>query len=300
MIAIKGHLKRGREVIQLLESLGGINKWNQTGECVAYAYYIDHCNNIYSFGISGYHGDRKIYTLEEFEKEFPFKVGDKVTVTGTKHPKIITGITDTQWGLRYVISEIKFPDSKEMPHVSQISLYKEMKEERNIKLTLDKAIEWFKKGGELKEIALQAFTEIELNPLPRNWEEFCEKYPIQDHEAFINYANGNITVCKECAGSGLGIWMRKPEKDRCKCVSQKSAESHLAMIQLEQLRDCWRQGWKPIWDISHKWCIRLDGNGLAIGIVTTVSRFLTFPTKEMAEEFLECFRDLIEKAGDLI
>ena len=77
-IAIQGHPTRGKEVIQLLESLGGINKWNHTGECVNYAYYIDHCNNIYSFGISGYHGDRKIYTLEEFEKEFPFKIGDKV------------------------------------------------------------------------------------------------------------------------------------------------------------------------------------------------------------------------------
>lgn len=300
MIAIKGHLKRGREVIQLLESLGGINKWNHTGGCVNDAYYIDHCNNIYSFGISGYHGDRKIYTLEAFEKEFPFKIGDKVTTTGTSHPKIITGITDTQWGLRYVISEIKFPDSKEMPHISQISLYKEVKEERNITLTFEKAQEWYNKGGELKEIALQAFTEKELNPLPRSWEEFCEKHPIQDHEAFINFTNSGITICKECAGSGLGIWMRKPEKDRCKCVSQKSAEAHLAMMQLEQLRNCWLNGWEPIWDCSEKWCIRLWGNELSVGVATHIARFLTFPTNEMAREFLECFRDLIEKAKDLI
>ena len=266
MIAIKGHLKRGREVIQLLESLGGINKWNHTGGCVNDAYYIDHCNNIYSFGISGYHGDRKIYTLEAFEKEFPFKIGDKVTTTGTSHPKIITGITDTQWGLRYVISEIKFPDSKEMPHISQISLYKEMKEERNITLTLDKAKEWYKKGGELKEIALQAFTEKELNPLPRSWDEFCRKYEFS-------------------------------------CLSTRYSNFPLkydALFKLEQLRDCWRQGWEPIWDCSEKWCIRLWGNELGVGVATHIARFLTFPTNEMAREFLECFRDLIEKAKDLI
>lgn len=38
-------------------------------------------------------------------------------------------------------------------------------------------------------------------------------------------------------------------------------------------------------------------------IVFTARRihaFLAFPTREMAEEFLECFRDLIERAGDLI
>lgn len=32
-----------------------------------------------------------------------------------------------------------------------------MKIERNITLNLDKAKEWYKKGGELREVALQAF-----------------------------------------------------------------------------------------------------------------------------------------------
>ena len=295
MIAIKGHLKRGREVIQLLESLGGINKWNHIGECVNYAYYIDHCDNIYSFGISGYHGYRKIYTLEEFEKEFPFKVGDKVI---------------TKWGSVGIIRSLT-PDNDEIPycievekgyiyhHPSNLKFYKEMKEERNIKLTLDKAKEWYKKGGELKEIALQAFTEKELNPLPKSWEEFCENNPIQDREAFINYASSNVTICKECAGSGLGVWKRKPEKDRCKCVSQKSAEAHLAMIQLEQLRDCWRQGWKPEYHTT-SYAIKCCNDEIHVIQAYSVSAFLSFPTKEMAEDFLVCFRDLIEKAGDLI
>lgn len=33
---------------------------------------------------------------------------------------------------------------------------------KNVQLTLDKAREWYSKGGELKEVALQAFTEEEL------------------------------------------------------------------------------------------------------------------------------------------
>ena len=57
-----------------------------------------------------------------------------------------------------------------------LTIYNEMKEERNVTLTLDKAKEWYKKGGELREIALQAFSEKELNPLPRSWEEYCRKY----------------------------------------------------------------------------------------------------------------------------
>lgn len=39
-------------------------------------------------------------------------------------------------------------------------------ETRNVKLTLDKAKEWFKQGGDLKEIALQAYTEKELQDWP--------------------------------------------------------------------------------------------------------------------------------------
>ena len=72
------------------------------------------------------------------------------------------------------------------------------------------------------------------------------------------------------------------------------------MIQLEQLRNCWWGDWKPIWGISQKWCIRLFNGVPSVGITTNISKFLTFPTREMAEEFLKCFRDLIEKAGDLI
>lgn len=35
-------------------------------------------------------------------------------------------------------------------------------ETRNVELTLEKAQKWYKKGGDLKEVALQAFTEEEL------------------------------------------------------------------------------------------------------------------------------------------
>lgn len=86
------------------------------------------------------------------------------------------------------------------------------------------------------------------------------------------------------------------------CPSKKSAEAHLAMIQLEKLRDCWRQNWKPNWNngIQPKYCVYYLRGKFEINTLYETSRFLSFPTKEMAEEFLECFRDLIKKAGDLI
>ena len=261
-IAIKGHLKRGREVIQLLESLGGINKWNQTGGCVTYAYYIDHCNNIYSFGTSGYHGDRKIYTLEEFEKEFPFKIGDIVLITGTKSPNKIIALELYMNRLCYKLNNGLHYDSE------TLTIYKEMKEERNITLTLDKAKEWYKKGGELKEIALQAFTERELNPLPRSWEEYNRRY---------------VSCCFSTRYTNIPL-------------------KYDALLKLEQLRDCWRQGWKPDWlnGAETKYVVKGWGDKNLIETAFVAHAFLSFPTYELAVAFRECFKDLIEKAGDLI
>lgn len=50
-------------------------------------------------------------------------------------------------------------------------------ESRNITRTLDKAKEWYKQGGELKEVALQAYKEEELtnNELPKTWGHFSRR-----------------------------------------------------------------------------------------------------------------------------
>ena len=288
-IAIQGHPTRGKEVIQILESLGGKNIAAFIG-VMNFWYYIDsdgHIRNDYEFVLT--RAGFKTYTLEEFEKEFPFKVGDRVISTTTNFIGTITKLKESGYYIKYDNGNIAFTPGQ------HLKLYKEMKEERNITLTLDKAKEWYKKGGELREIALQAFSEKELTKvgLPKSWKEFCKNYPIENGESYITIGCSIVTINKrtEC---------RDIEMDRNYCPSRKSAEAHLAMIQLEQLRDCWLDGWKPKWDASQKWCIRLYKNQLHVGLCTDISSFLTFPTREMAEEFLECFRDLIEKAGDLI
>lgn len=285
-IAIQGHPTRGKEVIQILESLGGINKWNHAGECVNYTYYIDHCNNIYSFGISGYHGDRKIYTLEEFEKEFPFKIGDKVkhiTSVGTIKEYCYIDNEPT-----YKVKSIELGIIATIP-VKILEPYKEM-EKRNIILTLDKAKEWYKKGGELKEIALQAFTEKELTKigLPKTWEEFRENNPVKVGECWLAQQD-IIHQASDSSNRTFKNWI----------PSKKSAEAHLALIQLEQLRDCWRQGWKPEYHTT-SYAIKRCNDEIHIIQAYSVSAFLSFPTQKMAEDFLVYFRDLIEKAGDLI
>lgn len=287
MIAIQGHLKRGKEVIQVLESLGGINRMNHSGRYTKYFYYISGDDNTIAWTcIRPQH--LGVFTLEEFEKEFPYKIGETV-ITTLNHVGTIIGIVNSKY-------KVLFKEDCALVAPRRLKPYTEMKEERNITLTLDKAKEWYKKGGELKEVALQAFTEKELNSLPRSWEEFCTRYnTIKDDEYYIDVDSNLLRV-----NDMISNHNRLAIADRNIYPSKESAEAHLAMIQLEQLRNCWWNGWEPIWDISQKYCIYLSHNEVQVRMCTNVARFLTFPTKEMAIEFLECFRDLIELARNLI
>ena len=280
-LAIQGHPTRGKEVIQILESLGGINRLNHNGHYTNYFYYVAGDDNTIAWTCVRPQY-RDVFTLEEFEKEFPFKIGDRVITITTNLRGIITNLKENGWYY------VKCDNGHFVCIFRQhLKLYKEMKEERNITLTLDKAQEWYKKGGELREIALQAFTETELNPLPRSWEEFATNYA---RRGYYISSDGKPLMC---ASSGK---FSSPHV----CPSKKSAEAHLALIQLEQLRNCWWNGWEPIWDCSEKWCIRLFNGVPSVGITTNISKFLTFPTKEMAEGFLRCFKDLIDLARDLM
>jgi hypothetical protein len=258
MIAIQGHPTRGKEVIQLLESLGGRNIGDCLGTRSDKYYYLDPCLNISATSVRYNFKESEIFTLEEFEKEFPFKIGDIVLITGTKSPNKIIALELCMNRLCYKLNNGLHYDSE------TLKPYKEMKEERNITLTLDKAKEWYKKGGELKEIALQAFTEKELNPLPRSWDEFCRKYEFSCLS--IRYSNFPL--------------------------------KYDALFKLEQLRDCWRQGWIPK-KHAPVYTIKFSVNELNVYYFNSRA-FLSFPTEEMAKEFLKCFRDLIEQAGDLI
>ena len=167
-------------------------------------------------------------------------------------------------------------------------------EERNVKISLDKAREWYNQGGELKELALSAFTENEIttSTLPNTWEEFCKMYPIIN-EWYID-SNSNLTkfIC--------GKRFYKVNKNVL--PSQQAAEQHLAYMMLHQLRDCYRQGWVPDWSDGHKnkSCIIFSEGNYHIDNYCLYIRFLSFQSKKIAEKFLNNFKGLIETAGDLI
>ena len=133
---------------------------------------------------------------------------------------------------------------------------------------------------------------------PKTWEEFCEQNMIKKSEYYLNDSSCILELYND---------ERDVFSDRNVLPTRQAAEAHLALMQLHQLRDCYRQGWVPnLIEGSRKYCIAGYYSSITKSIKyqvvdsTYASNFLSFPTYELAEEFLINFRELIEKAGDLI
>ena len=84
--------------------------------------------------------------------------------------------------------------------------------------------------------------------------------------------------------------------------TQEQAEAAVALAQLSQLRKIYRQGWVPDWNVmkNNKWCINFHEHKAVVSIWGSTHHFLSFQSREIAEEFLENFKDLIEKAQPLM
>ena len=141
------------------------------------------------------------------------------------------------------------------------------------------------------------WTKVKYEPkkkLPKTWEEFCKNYPIGKAEYFLN---SSCRLRETRSGAE-----RQEVLDRNILPSKQAAEAHLALMQLHQLRDAWREGWLPDWnnDNQGKYAITKVRNEYEVYEYKVSIVFLSFQDDKRAKEFLTNFRDLIEKAGDLI
>ena len=127
---------------------------------------------------------------------------------------------------------------------------------------------------------------------PKTWEEFCEQNMIKKSECYLDPSSCIL---------GLRNYKRDISSDRNVFPNRQAAEAHLALIQLHQLRDCYREGWEPNWNNDcNKYIIVKNRDKYVVFGGSWTNQFLSFQDRERAEEFLTNFRDLIEQAGDLI
>ena len=128
---------------------------------------------------------------------------------------------------------------------------------------------------------------------PRSWEEFCERYPVRKGESYIMVSTDTIFESPEDYNDRRysKIW----------CTSKEEAEAFLALMQLRQLRKAWVGNWD--YSISAQEHVPTIMYIKSEGIVirnSLCSHALSFPTKEMAEDFLDCFRNLCKIAKILL
>ena len=127
--------------------------------------------------------------------------------------------------------------------------------------------------------------------LPKSWEEFCEENPVKRGEYFIQDG-----VIMSVVIGGL-----RDTTTKSVLPNKETAEAFLALMQLIQLRDCYRQGWKPDWEQPYKkYCIYYGSNSVYISDSIYRSIVLSFQSAEIRDEFRKNFKDLIEKAKELI
>lgn len=152
-------------------------------------------------------------------------------------------------------------------------------------------------GFELKKVSDTEYQIVKKETeFPKTWKEFCETHEIdQENECFItpnsHIVKTNFSKTKK----------RNSQLDQNVLPSKEYAEAVLTLCQLIQLRDCYRQGWKPDWadNIFNKYCISFDSNGCVQIVGASLCNILSFQSEEIRDKFFDNFRDLIETAGYL-
>lgn len=156
--------------------------------------------------------------------------------------------------------------------------------EKNCKITLETAKQFYKDGGAAKQFVLDNFTEAELTAVrsrAMSWEELfkLEGEYIENDSKIASYSGVAIPVNRNIFPKGY-------------------AKAALALAQLLQLRDNWNDGW--MYKYEEGYGIYNNNNRIENTYLTTMGCPLSFKTKELRDEFLEQFRDLITEALPLL
>jgi len=132
------------------------------------------------------------------------------------------------------------------------------------KLTLETAKKMYLEGGAGKDFALDNFSEEELTKkeLPKYWSDLGIETPDWVDSAPSKYAY---------------LWC------------------------LEQYMKAYNGDWVADWtDGNSKWCIYQYKSKVKVNAWSSTNQFLAFKSRDLAEQFLENFRDLIETAKPLL
>ena len=287
-LAIKGHATRGKEIIELLEMMGGKNDegYSGTNTWKDEYYFLD---NGYIRAYDWCDGIK--FTLEEFLMEYPFKVNDKVI--------------DKADGCPGVVCEMKWDED-----VSDM-----------------KYCVVFENGIEFVDFAWYAKDSIEFCKENKNLEEnkfppFEPMFKMNDELEYMVPDGYEIT---EASKDKVFIKLIKPKYpktigDCCKVILdigdyQMCGYKHELLFNFQNLLICCGayckiageemglgKPWEPDWSTKNerKYVIEVYCNNVRKNSQGYSNTLLAFPTEEMRDAFAENFKDLIEQCKELL
>lgn len=156
--------------------------------------------------------------------------------------------------------------------------------EKELKIEVPQGYEIDRKKSTFKKIV---FKKIEPCK-PTTWKEYC-KYAKDCPSYYGNPRQTNI-----CETRFDGFYNEFFTKERVK--------QYVALGKLLQLRDYCVDGLEKYSDDVVAVIYNIDGEikNISVPNKRSLSYPFTFPTKKMAQKFIECFEDLIKEAGPLV
>ena len=246
-------------------------------------------NKIYTIGCIKYdiYDRRNIYILKEKSNMYFAYSYQLEKVDNFKHESNMTSTVTLEFDkttLNTIDSTNKFKNCANKIIADGIVIknrYGDVDENtRTFKLTLEEAQEMYNAGGKLREFALKVFTEDELKPkpkYPKTWDDYCDNfYPYEKYMHHIpKFTHG---------------------------FYGDDTDAFIAYGKLIRLRRAWIGDWKPDWNnfLQIKYCITSIGCDFYVSLSNRYRHVLSFPTEEMALDFMNCFKDLLEIEKTLI
>ena len=317
-LAIRGHSTRGKEVIEILEMMGGRSNCGVSGSIPHHYYYLNTPTYIDAFAFESDFFIRNknnfaFYTLEEFLEKYPYKVGDLVD-RNIDYVSCI--IDDMRWNSEKCCVEyhLNYLNGSEYGwHVSDCLIKPENKDViigTKIKSTgfmqMGKTVSViFNSANYENEVELQlgdyeikvrdgkTFAVLKKLTYPKTYKECCEVLNYCGDYFLTTYDNnGNPSIISNILNS-INILT--------KLLICRDAYWKIYGEQMG-LDGPWKANFTQ--DSGIKYNI-LFANGEVIwnrpeceGIIC--SRVLAFPTPEIRDTFYENFKDLIEQCKELL
>ena len=320
ILAIKGHATRGRDIIQLLEMLGGRNSNNCTGQFINRIYFINKNGYIESTDDAKLRLYYLSYSLNEFKIRYPYVIND--VVSRKCHPTI-----------KFQISQMKWDDMEECviyvlnnqltARVDDLQPYKEetMEERKSINLNeLEQQLD----EASSKETTESLNKWLDGEPQPKapilsNRYDYAEGkcgYVIPDGYEFDSIKQGFQT---EIILRPIKPQYPKTYEECCYILDIDFIDNDAKGYKCEQLynlqkllicRDAYLKiagkqmglgkTWKPDWDGKTYYVIENHRGDASTDLRWNTNAFLIFPTEEIRDTFYENFKDLINECKDFI